>query len=60
MNGEGARPGEGVVIRRAESSDAPSLAALSGQLGYPATVQQMASRLEAVLPDPSCRPGGRR
>jgi GNAT superfamily N-acetyltransferase len=30
------------------------MAALSGQLGYPVTVRQMASRLEAVLPDPSC------
>ena len=46
--------GEGVGLRRAKSSDASSLAALSGQLGYPVTVRQMASRLEAVLPDPSC------
>jgi GNAT superfamily N-acetyltransferase len=45
---------DGVVLRRAKSSDAPALAALSGQLGYPVKVQQMASRLEAVLPDPSC------
>ena len=54
MNREGVRPGDGVVIRRAQSSDAPSLAALSDQLGYPVTVEQMASRLEAVLPDASC------
>ena len=46
--------GDEVILRRAKSSDAPSLTALSGQLGYPVTVRQMASRLEAVLPDPSC------
>ena len=40
-------------VRPAASSDAPALAALSGQLGYPVTVQEMVSRLEAVLPDPS-------
>lgn len=53
MSRESVRPGGGFSVRRAEASDAPWLAALSGQLGYPVTVQQMASRLEAVLPDPA-------
>ncbi|HEX2642580.1 MAG TPA: GNAT family N-acetyltransferase [Thermoanaerobaculia bacterium] len=37
-----------IVIRPADSADAPSLAALSGQLGYPSTPAQIAARL-AVL-----------
>lgn len=53
MSRESVRPGKGLAIRRAEPSDALSLAALSGQLGYPVTVRQMVSRLDAVLPDPS-------
>lgn len=37
-------------IRRAKSSDAPSLAELSGQLGYPATPVQLKQRLRAIQP----------
>jgi ribosomal protein S18 acetylase RimI-like enzyme len=35
-------------IRAARPSDAPSLAALSGELGYPAEVDIMRGRLEAI------------
>jgi GNAT superfamily N-acetyltransferase len=35
-------------IRRAKADDAPRLAELSGQLGYPATVAQMRKRLEGI------------
>lgn len=38
-----------VKIRRAKLSDAPRLAALSGQLGYPTTPRQMSVRLKAAL-----------
>lgn len=37
-------------IRRATLSDAAAIAALSGELGYPASTQQMSSRLAALLP----------
>jgi GNAT superfamily N-acetyltransferase len=37
-------------IRRAKSSDAPRIAELSGQLGYPATVAQMRQRLRGIRP----------
>jgi GNAT superfamily N-acetyltransferase len=37
-------------IRRANSSDAPQLAVLSGQLGYPATAAQMRERLRGIKP----------
>jgi len=36
-------------IRRAKSDDAPRLAELSGQLGYPATTAQMRQRLRGIL-----------
>lgn len=36
-------------IRRARQADAARIAALSGQLGYPTTVKQMAGRLKSVL-----------
>lgn len=39
-----------VKIRRARRSDAASLAELSGQLGYPATRAQIASRLGKLAP----------
>jgi GNAT superfamily N-acetyltransferase len=35
-------------IRRAKTADAPRLAELTGQLGYPATVAQVCQRLRAV------------
>jgi GNAT superfamily N-acetyltransferase len=37
-------------IRRAKSLDAPQLAVLSGQLGYPATAAQMRERLRGIKP----------
>jgi GNAT superfamily N-acetyltransferase len=38
-----------VKIRRAKLADAAPIAILSGQLGYPATVEEMVPRLEAAL-----------
>jgi GNAT superfamily N-acetyltransferase len=37
-------------IRRAKRADAPQLAMLSGQLGYPATAAQMRKRLRGIEP----------
>ncbi len=37
-------------IRRAKTSDAPQLAALTGQLGYPATAAQIRKRLQGIKP----------
>ncbi len=37
-------------IRRARASDAPQLAALPGQLGYPATAAQIRKRLQGIKP----------
>ena len=37
-------------IRRAKSTDAPQLAVLTGQLGYPATAAQIRARLRAIQP----------
>ena len=37
-------------IRRAKSSDAPRLAELTGQLGYPATAAQLKQRLRGIQP----------
>jgi len=37
-------------IRRAKSADAPQLAVLAGQLGYPATAAQMRERLRGIQP----------
>jgi GNAT superfamily N-acetyltransferase len=37
-------------IRRAKSADAPQLAVLSGQLGYPATTPQVRERLRGIQP----------
>lgn len=37
-------------IRRAKPDDAPLLAELSGQLGYPATASQIRRRLQAIGP----------
>jgi GNAT superfamily N-acetyltransferase len=41
---------KGLKIRRAKSADAPQLAALAGQLGYPATAAQMRHRLREIQP----------
>lgn len=38
-------------IRRANSADAPQLAVLAGQLGYPATAAQLRERLRGVKPE---------
>jgi len=38
------------AIRRATLADAAAIAALSGELGYPASTQQMSQRLAALLP----------
>jgi len=40
----------GLKIRRAKSGDAPQLAELSGQLGYPATEAQIRERLRGIKP----------
>jgi GNAT superfamily N-acetyltransferase len=37
-------------IRRAKSADAPQIAVLSGELGYPATAAQMRKRLFGIKP----------
>ncbi len=37
-------------IRRAKSADAPRIAELSGQLGYPATTAQIRERLRGIQP----------
>jgi GNAT superfamily N-acetyltransferase len=37
-------------IRRAKSNDAPRLAELTGQLGYPATAAQLKRRLRGIQP----------
>ena len=41
--------GEGVVVRTARAGDAPALAVLSTELGYPADTAQIERRLGAVL-----------
>ena len=41
---------DAVKIRRARKSDAEGIAELCGQLGYPATVTQIAQRLRRVKP----------
>jgi GNAT superfamily N-acetyltransferase len=41
---------EELKIRRAKSADAPQLAVLAGQLGYPATAAQMRERLRGIKP----------
>ena len=40
---------DGVRIRKARQADAPRVAVLSGQLGYPATTKEMAVRLRQAL-----------
>jgi GNAT superfamily N-acetyltransferase len=42
--------GKLLKIRRARSSDAPRLAELTGQLGYPATAAQLKQRLRGIQP----------
>ncbi|MFC4819326.1 GNAT family N-acetyltransferase [Dokdonella ginsengisoli] len=43
------------TIRNARNYDAPALAELCGQLGYPATRQQIVARLAAIEADPAGR-----
>jgi len=38
-------------IRPAQPEDAPALAALAGQLGYPTTPEKMMARLQALAED---------
>jgi N-acetylglutamate synthase-like GNAT family acetyltransferase len=38
-----------IKVRKAKLADAPRIAALSGQLGYPVTAKQMAARLKRTL-----------
>lgn len=40
---------EAVKIRKARPTDAPRIGELSGQLGYPTPIRQMAVRLKSVL-----------
>jgi GNAT superfamily N-acetyltransferase len=42
--------GNKLKIRRAKSADAPRIAELSGQLGYPATAAQIRERLRRICP----------
>ena len=42
-------------IRAARTYDAPAIASLVGQLGYPATRQQIATRLAGIESEPSSR-----
>ncbi len=39
------------TIRSATAADAPQLAPLAGQLGYPSTTEQVAERLRKILED---------
>jgi GNAT superfamily N-acetyltransferase len=42
-----------VKVRAARVEDAPALARLSGQLGYPATTEQILARMAVIQDDPS-------
>src|SRR5580704_15339435 len=44
------RHSKGLKIRRAKTTDAAQLAVLAGQLGYPATAEQMRARLRKIHP----------
>ena len=46
---------QNAAIRDAKKSDAATLAALAGELGYPTTSDEMERRLEALLSDPQHR-----
>jgi GNAT superfamily N-acetyltransferase len=43
------------TIRAARNYDAPAIAELAGQLGYPATRQQIATRLAGIESEPASR-----
>jgi GNAT superfamily N-acetyltransferase len=45
-------PADKVVIRRARLTDATSVAELSGQLGYPTSLEEMAPRLAHLIRHP--------
>jgi N-acetylglutamate synthase-like GNAT family acetyltransferase len=42
-----------VAIREARQDDAPGVAALLGELGYPSSADQAARRIERIAVDPS-------
>jgi GNAT superfamily N-acetyltransferase len=42
--------GKKLTIRRAKNADAPQIAVLAGQLGYPSTMVQMRKRLHGIKP----------
>ena len=44
-----------VIIRHAEKADAPALAQLMGELGYPTRVSDMEMRLDSIMRDPDYR-----
>jgi GNAT superfamily N-acetyltransferase len=48
-----AKKHEEIQIRAPRVEDAAALARLSTQLGYPATPEQVAARLDGILPDPA-------
>ena len=39
-----------IIVRRARTNDAPQLAELSGQLGYPTTAKEIAKRMRKLKP----------
>ena len=43
---------EGIRVRLAAAAEAPALAGLCAQLGYPSTAEQVADRLAGILPRP--------
>jgi GNAT superfamily N-acetyltransferase len=43
------------TIRNARTYDAPALAALAGELGYPSTQRQIVARLAAIEAEPASR-----
>ena len=50
--GAGVGKNQNILIRNAELSDAAALAALSAELGYPATPTEMKSRLDTLYSNP--------
>ena len=49
------QPAEGISIRQARLADAPALASLATQLGYPSSTLQVEKRMSVALPDPKHR-----
>jgi|SRR6185436_10835368 len=42
-----------IILRRAKAGDAPRIAELSGQLGYPSSSKEMSDRLAVLSQDPA-------